>query len=163
MLPVILFFVGVVTAIVQMSLTKKTLHLTDVAEFFLDYLIPLNIGLMSLIAFVAHTFFTVKTAHMMGWEPNSPFQFEAAMANLGLGIVGILSIWIKRGFWLSTVITYVTLAFGCAWLHLAKTFNMGGSPLNYSIYLYTNDLIIPTLLLVLALIYASKHHYFKGH
>ena len=161
MLPVVLFFIAIVIAIIQMSLTKRALHLLDVAEIFLDYLIPLNIGLMSLIAFIAHAFFENKTALMIGWE-SSPFQFEVAMANLGLGVVGILSIWIKKGFWLSTVITYAILAFGCAWLHLARTLNMGNAPLNYSIYLYTNDLIIPILLLVLVFIYASRHNFFKG-
>ena len=161
MLPVILFFIAIIIAIIQIAVSKKNLHLVHVVEIFLHYMIPLNIGVMSLIAFIAHAFFSVRTALMIGWEANSPFQFEVAMANLGLGIVGILSIWLKRGFWLSTVISYVVLALGCAWLHLTMVANIGIAPLNYSIYLYANDLIIPIVLLALVLLYASRHNYFE--
>ncbi len=163
MLPVILFFTAVVVALIQISMSKKNLQMHHIIEIFLHYLIPLNIGVMSLVAFIAHAFFGAKTALMIGWAPNSPFQIEVAMANLGLGVVGIMSIWLKRGFWLSTTIMYGIFTLGCAWLHLTTVQNIGIAPLNYSIYLYANDLIFPILLLVLVFVYASKEKHFESN
>ncbi len=166
MLPVILFVVAIIAAIIHLSCRKKHRTSAKVVEVFLGYMIPLNIGAMGIICYIANAFYATETAAMMHWPVGGPFQLQMAMASLGLGIVGILSIWLRKGFWLATVLVDVIFLFGCAWVHIAFMMmqqQMGNmeTMMHGGLWLYTNDLIIPIIMLVLTLVYAGQHKFFR--
>ncbi|MBS3903706.1 MAG: hypothetical protein KGZ39_00085 [Simkania sp.] len=162
MLPLIFFLIAIVAAIIHLNCRKKSRSSSKLLELFLAYMIPLNIGIMSLIGWIAHSFYGPQTAAMMGW-PDSPFQHLLGMANLGFGLVGILSIWQRKGFWLSTIISYAVFALGCAHGHLmhAATFEYK-MHWHHGFLLFINCFFIPIVLLILSIIYSKQNKFFKN-
>ena len=45
-----------------------------------------------------------NVARSMGCPPGSPFQWEAGVAYLGWGVLGLMCPWYGRGFWLATIV-----------------------------------------------------------
>ena len=96
------FFLAILAAIfsvVQCMINKKL----DRFEIVYRWFACLPLGMTAIYAFILHAFFPDFTAAAIGWH-NSPFQFEVAMANLGFGVIAILSIYGSYGFRLATVI-----------------------------------------------------------
>src|SRR5579885_484169 len=48
------------------------------------------LGITSIYAFMMHAYFPQISASAIGWKP-SPFEFEVAVADLAIGLLGILS------------------------------------------------------------------------
>jgi len=161
MISLILFIVALIAAILHISARKKVRTTVRVVEIFLGYLIPLNIGVMSFIAFVAQAFYGRQFADMMGWEPNSAFQFEIAVVHLAFALVGFLSIWQRKGFWLSTVLTNSIFFLGCGWAHLSQLMHGMKATWHGFIFLYVNDIVVPIVLLILTFVYTAKNKFFK--
>jgi len=63
----------------------------SVSDTFLGYLFFFALGLPGIWGFIFHAFFPVLSAEFIGWQ-NSPFQFEVAVANLGMGVVGLFGL-----------------------------------------------------------------------
>jgi hypothetical protein len=57
------------------------------------------LGFSSILAFFGHTFAADEIAAYIGWMPGSPFQFEVAVANLAIGVLGISCVWLRGNFW----------------------------------------------------------------
>lgn len=77
--------------------------MTPKAEILFRWLVVLPLGVTAFYAFIMHGFFAELTATTIGWR-YSPFQFEVAMANLGFGVIALLSFKASFGFRLATVI-----------------------------------------------------------
>src|SRR3990167_8369748 len=67
------------------------------SDIFLGYLFFFAVGLTGLWGFIFHAFFPVLAAQFIGWA-NSPFQFEVAVANLGLGVVGLFGLCATKSY-----------------------------------------------------------------
>ena len=156
----IIFLISVIAAIIHLSSRKKARSNGGVIEILLSYLIPLNIGVMALIIWIVNAFYASEAAKMMGWLTNSPFQFEVAVANLGFAIVGILSIWQRKGFWLATVLANSIYVLGCAWGHY-RLFHTHTTAMHHGSFLFIDSVLIPIILLALTLMYARQNKYFK--
>lgn len=63
MLPLFLFIVALLVAIVHLSITKK--WKTSSLEVFLSYIVFFNVGVMGLLAFYSHLFMADETAKMI--------------------------------------------------------------------------------------------------
>jgi len=132
------------------SRTPRTLH--RVMELFLLYLL-IGIGISGILAYIAHVFYAANTAAYIGWPAGSPFQYEVGVANLGLGILGILCIWARRNFWLATIIINGAFAWGIAYGHVAQMIKLlNYNPGNAGIVFWI-DLLIPLITFVLFIIY----------
>ena len=133
----------------QQGLTQQYLLYVLVALVALmATLIPIG-GLM---AFLGHSFKAQEIALKIGWQP-SPFQFEVAVADLAFGVLGILCIWQRRGFWTATGIGYAVFLLGCGFGHLQDMARHGNlAPYNVGPVLWVNDLAIPVVILVLLLV-----------
>jgi hypothetical protein len=77
------------------------------ASRLLDWMLLLPVGLSFLWAGLFHVFAPQLAAASIGWEV-SPFQFEIGVADIAIGLVGILSFWRGIGF-KSAVVTYIVL------------------------------------------------------
>ena len=66
-----------------------------VIDRLLRYLFIFPLGLQGLWAFAGHVFFPEQSAAAIGW-PDSPFQLEVGMANLGIGLASLYAAF--RGF-----------------------------------------------------------------
>src|SRR5262249_16653361 len=80
----------------------RTMH--RVVGVVLLYLLVVMVGVTGVFAAYGHTAMAAKVAEEIGWPPGNPFQFEVAMANLALGVLGIMCIWKRGDFWLATII-----------------------------------------------------------
>ncbi len=60
-----------------------------VADRFARWICLVPLGLMGLWGFLGHVFFPAQAAEAIGWAP-SPFQTEVGMANLAIGVAGLV-------------------------------------------------------------------------
>ncbi|MGH2340557.1 DUF6790 family protein [Segnochrobactraceae bacterium EtOH-i3] len=110
------------------------------------------IGLEALWAALGHIAFAEQSAAAIGWAP-SPFQFEVGVANLGIGVAGVIGALVaSRGYqWGVTVVTAGFLG-GAGVGHLvqiSETGNMAAG--NAGPILYT-DFATPGLTAALLLV-----------
>lgn len=86
-----------------------------VAERFLSWLLLLAVGVDALWAGLFHVFAPHLAASFIGWQV-SPFQFEIGIADIALGIVGVMafrsSLDFKRAVVVYAVVFYVGVAIG---------------------------------------------------
>jgi len=143
--------VGVATCL-HLMLGKRPVSVSRCAEVLLLYLLMFFAGAGGLMAFLGHTFKAQEIALKIGWQP-SPFQFEVAVADLAFGVLGILCIWQRRGFWTATGIGYAVFMLGCAYGHFRDmTLHGNFSPYNVRLVLWVNDLAVPVVILLLLLV-----------
>ncbi len=107
-------------------------------------------GVGGLLGAYAHTGRAEKTAAFIGWAPGSPFQFEVGMANLALGVAGVMCLWMNPGFQAATGVIFSIFVLGAARGHLDQQKKAGNqAPGNSGIFLWLYDIIAPAAILVL--------------
>jgi hypothetical protein len=152
MFSIALFAIAVVCTFATL-VYKRERRLPESVEVFLGYVFLFVVGVMSLLAAYAHVFMGPETAHMIGWQSGSPFQFEIGMANLSYGILGVLAFWIRGRFWDACAIGWSVLLLGCFYGHLVQYYqfhNVAPYNIGYPIWFY--DLAMPVIVLI-SLIY----------
>jgi len=122
-------------------------------ELYLLYLIVFCIGVSGIAGAYFHTALAASTAEKIGWAPGSPFQFEVAMANLAVGVAGILCIWFRGYFWLATLVIASIFIYGAAYGHFVQMAKGDHAPYNSGVFLYLNDIGIPVVYDLLGLGY----------
>ena len=101
------------------------------------------------MAFIGHTVFASSTAASIGWPAGNPFQTEVAVANLAVGVLGVLCYWLRDNFWVATVIANSIFQLGAAVVHINQIVVAHNyQPNNAGIVLYT-DILVPLILIAL--------------
>jgi hypothetical protein len=67
------------------------------------YLLFFYVGLMGLLTAYAHVFRPIQTSASIGWS-TSPYEYEVGMADLTVGVLGVLCMKFRGEFWLATAI-----------------------------------------------------------
>lgn len=119
-----------------------------VIDRLLRYLLVFPVGLQGLWGFVGHVFFPAQQAAAIGW-PDSPFQFEVGVANLGVGIAALYAA--CRGFEARLAVSLAagTFLLGAGVVHIKDIVAAGNlAPGNAGPILFT-DFLTPIALLVL--------------
>jgi len=127
-----------------------TLHRT--VEIVLSHMLVLNAGVGSLLLFIGHLVRADEVARSLGWPTGTGFQKEVAFASLGLGILGVLSIWFRNDFWTATVVAFAVFYLGATWVHFTDPASRDTRS-RLSVFLYSN---IVTALLFLGLLAIHK-------
>jgi Family of unknown function (DUF6790) len=154
-----LLVLGLVVGAVHVYLDKQPRTKGRVAEIFLLWLLVISVGLTSVFAFIAHTVFADATAASIGWPAGNPFQSEVAVANLAVGILGILCYWIRGNFWIATVIGFSVWWLGDAVVHIRSiVVEANYAPNNAGVTFYL-DILVPVMLIALLVyyLYATRH------
>ena len=112
------FILGLVVGAVHLLRDKQPRTAGHVAELLLLWLLVITIGVGGLFAFLAHTVWADSTAVSIGWPTGNPFQTEVAVANLAIGVLGILCYRFRDNFWLATVIGNAVSQLGDAAGHI---------------------------------------------
>lgn len=121
---------------------------TDPHSVYLWYLTIVAIGFVSFRGFIGHMFMSDSIAGQIGWATGSPFQTELAFYSLGIGIAGLLTVWIKGQMITGLVITKVIFWYGAAYVHIEDAIvNQNYSSLNIGTPL-VNDILLPTVFLI---------------
>jgi hypothetical protein len=141
---------------------RKKLSPSKVVDIVLLNFLFILVGLSGLMAFYGHMFLSDKIAISIGWATGSPFQLEVAMTNLAFGVLGVLCIRFRDGFWLATGVGYATFLFGAAYVHINEMIVAGNyAQNNAGAVLYLGDIAIPLMILILLLLRAKLHHGIK--
>ena len=94
------------------SLFQIFLYKSSVVETLLLNCLVINVGLGNLIGFMGNSIFADEAAEYNGLPKGNPFQFEVAVANLALSVMGIASAWLRDNFWLATIVAYSIFMLG---------------------------------------------------
>ncbi|BEQ16574.1 DUF6790 family protein [Desulfoferula mesophila] len=134
----------------SMSLAPSPLTFNAGVNILIKWLLVAFPGLGGLLAAYAHTVRADKTAAFIGWQPGSPFQFEIGMANLALGVAGLMCLWMSPGFQAGTGVIFSIFALGAGRGHLDQRKELGNqAPGNSGIFVWVNDIAAPAAILVL--------------
>lgn len=105
------------------------------------------LGLSLIFAFVMHAFYSEQAASHIGWQ-TSPFQFEVAMADLALGVLGVLSFRASYGFRLATVVATAIYFWGDAIGHIYQIFEKQNYTVGNAGSWLWMDILIPVILII---------------
>ena len=152
MIFVVLAATGLVLALLHVAFQKRPRTKRGIADVLLLYFFAFPIGLGGLLGFVGHTMRAARVAASIGWPPGNPFQYEVAVANLAFGVLGLLCLRFRGGFWTATAIGWSVFMLGAAGVHLHQI-HVGQpyAPENAGAILYFN-IVAPVCLLALLVI-----------
>src|SRR6202789_2961303 len=120
MFQVIFTLIAVVGASVHLAFSpKRRSSGAAIAGTYLLYLLFFYVGLMGVLTAYAHVIRPIETSASIGWS-TSPYEYEVGMADLTVGVLGILCLWLRGNFWLATTIVYSSLILGDAVGHLRQ-------------------------------------------
>ncbi len=117
------------------------------ADELLAWLLLLSVGLQGIYTFVGHVFYPAYSAQMIGWE-DSPFQYEVGIADLTVGVLGVLAFWGNFSFRLAAAIAGIVWYWGDAVGHVRQMIVAHNfAPGNAGPWFWT-DVLVPLLLVV---------------
>jgi hypothetical protein len=148
-----IFFVvlAVLAASIQLAFSPHSRSSrAAIARTYLLYFLFIYVGLMGVLTAYGHVFRPIQTSASIGWS-TSPYEYEVGMADLTIGVLGVLCIWIRGNFWLATAIANAVWLLGDAIGHIRQmTINNNHAANNSGIFLIA-EIITPLLILFLAL------------
>lgn len=150
--PLLAWLAAVLVAIVMLLRGPRPITFRKVVGQLLRYILLFPVGIMGLWDFMGHVFFADQAAASIGWAP-SPFQFEVGMANLGIGLAGVIGAFVPSpGFRAAVGVVMLGFLGGAGIGHLIQISQTGDMAAgNAGPILYT-DFITPLSVLGLLLL-----------
>jgi hypothetical protein len=139
-----------------LGITQAVFYNSDIVESLLMNALIIIVGIGGLFSFIEHFFFPGRIAASTGWPSGNPFQSEVAMANLALGVLGILSYWIRYYFWIATVIAFSIFMLGAAYVHIREMRKAGNFSINNAVPMFIGNVGIPLILIGVLVIYILR-------
>src|ERR1700744_4339475 len=156
MFQVIFTLIAVVAASIHLALSpQRRSSRAAVAGTYLLYLLFFYVGLMGLLTAYAHVFRPLQTSASIGWS-TSPYEYEVGMADLTVGVLGILCLWIRGNFWLATAIANSVWLLGDAIGHTRQILLANNRAANNSGLFLLAEFVTPIIILAFA-IYCSRN------
>ncbi len=153
-----LFFVllVVVAASIHVAVSSRRRRSgAAIAGTYLLYFFVVYVGLMGLLTAYAHVFRPIQTSASIGWS-TSPYEYEVGMADLTVGVLGILCVWFRGNFWLATAIANAVWLLGDAVGHVRQVVIYNNHASNNSgLFLYL-EIVTPLVILLLTLYHRRK-------
>jgi hypothetical protein len=147
MLQVFFAVMALVAASVHLMLSsKRRSGAVSIVRTYLLYLLFIYVGLMGLFTAYYHVFRPVEASASIGWS-TSPYEYEVGMADLTVGVLGVLCLVFREGFWLATAIAEAVWLLGDAVGHIKQMVaNNNHAEYNSGIFLIF-ELAMPVLIL----------------
>jgi hypothetical protein len=151
MIQVFFTLVAVVAASVHVAFSPQRRRSgAAIAGTYLLYLLFFYVGLMGLLTAYAHVFRPAETSASIGWS-TSPYEYEVGMADLTVGLLGVLCVKFRGDFWLATAIANAVWLLGDAVGHIRQmTLYNNHASNNSGIFLVT-EIMMPIVILALTL------------
>ena len=121
-----------------------------IAGTYLLYLLFFYVGLMGLLTAYAHVFRPIETSASIGWS-TSPYEYEVGMADLTVGVLGVLCLKFRGNFWLATAIANAVWLLGDAVGHVRQMILENNHAANNSGIFLITEFIMPLVILCLTL------------
>src|SRR5271154_4439600 len=153
MLQVFFAVVALVAASVHLGFSaKRRRGAVTIVGTYLIYVLFIYVGLMGLFTAYYHVFRPIEASASIGWA-TSPYEYEVGMADLTVGVLGVLCLAFRDGFWLATAIANAVWLLGDAIGHIRQmTLNNNHAANNAGIFLIF-ELLMPILILALVIYY----------
>jgi Family of unknown function (DUF6790) len=163
MIGIIIALLSVLLPLVHFGCSRHPKTRGRVVHLLLLYALVLDVGVIGLVfGFIPHVFFADQAAHLIGWPPGSPFQFEVGIHDGAWGLLGFLSIWIGGSFWIATGLGWSVFMLGAAYGHLYQTLSEGNyAPYNF-LTIFSDGFIAVWLLVLLYLYYRREGFQTQG-
>ncbi|GGF87998.1 hypothetical protein GCM10007301_54910 [Azorhizobium oxalatiphilum] len=147
--PILAWALALFSATFSIQRAHQWRNFPFICERLLAELLLFPVGLLGLWAALGHIVFANQAAAAIGWAP-SPFQTEVGLANLGIGIAGLIG-YVYRDWGYRLGVSLVTGVFllGAAAGHIYQMYLTGNlAPGNAGPILYT-DVLTPLALFIL--------------
>jgi len=147
MLQVFFAVMALVAASVHLMLSsKRRSGAVSIVRTYLLHLLFIYVGLMGLFTAYYHVFRPVEASASIGWS-TSPYEYEVGMADLTVGVLGVLCLVFREGFWLATAIAEAVWLLGDAVGHIKQMVaNNNHAEYNSGIFLIF-EVAMPVLIL----------------
>jgi hypothetical protein len=120
MLQVFFAVVALVAASVHLGFSaKRRSGAATIIGTYLIYLLFIYVGLMGLFTAYYHVFRPIEASASIGWA-TSPYEYEVGMADLTVGVLGVLCLLFRAEFWLATAIADAVWLLGDAVGHIRE-------------------------------------------
>jgi 4-amino-4-deoxy-L-arabinose transferase-like glycosyltransferase len=136
----------VIIAAGQLGLDSSSRPRERRLEIFLLYLFGIGVAGSGIGGFFGHVFLSDPVAESIGWPTGNPFQLEVGMANLAVGILGIVAMSRRDGFREATAITGTVFGVGATLVHVMDVIETGNLAPGNTIQNLSN-LLRPALLI----------------
>ena len=110
---------GAASAFVHLMITGFDGGAGVICSVFLMHQFVVTFGLLGIIGFYVNVIKAGETAKKLGW-PGGPFQWKYGFSQLGLGVMGVMSIWFRGQFWLGTLVSLYVYGVSGLWSHAAE-------------------------------------------
>jgi ABC-type transport system involved in multi-copper enzyme maturation permease subunit len=156
MFQIIFVVFSVVAAFIHLALSSRSRgSKAAVVRTFLLYLLFIYVGWMGLLTAYAHVFRPAETSASIGWS-TSPYEYEVGMADLTVGVLGILCLWLRGNFWLATAIANAVWLLGDAVGHMREMALRNNHARNNSGIFLVAEIVTPIVILILALYHHAR-------
>ena len=125
----VLIVAGFVTGFIHLIAIGGFGDLPTISYYLLLHQYVVTFGLVGVIGLITNIIKADENAKSLGW-PGGPFQIKYGFSQLGLGVMGILCIWFKGGFWLGTLFNMYIYGVSGLWSHVAEMRKLGKATRN---------------------------------
>jgi hypothetical protein len=153
------FFAGLafLSGTLNLAISPKSRgNSVSIAATYLLHFLFIYVGLMGIFTAWAHVFQPVRTSASIGWA-TSPYEYEVGMADLTVGVLGVLCAWFRGNFWMATAIANAVWLLGDAIGHVRELTLHGNHAENNSGVFLGFEIAVPVILLTLA-VYTRRSH-----
>jgi hypothetical protein len=138
-----------IVAIIGATVQSRRDRETPAAEIHLLWWMVAVVGVAGLITAGYHIFDGPATAEQIGYtRGDGGFQWENAMGDLSIGVVGVMCYWFRGNFWLCAIVVQSIQYLGDAAGHIYFWMHGNTKPFNIGFPLWT-DILLPIVLWVL--------------
>jgi hypothetical protein len=120
MLQVFFAVVALVAASVHLAFSaQRRSRPATIVGTYIIYLLFIYVGLMGLFTAYYHVFRPLEASASIGWA-TSPYEYEVGMADLTVGVLGVMCLVFRDEFWLATAIADAVWLLGDAVGHIRE-------------------------------------------
>lgn len=111
--------VGVIVALIGAFVQSRRHRHRPAADIHMLWWMVLIVGVVSIIGAGYHVFDGERTAELIGYtRGDGGFQWENAMGDLAIGVVGLMAYRFRGHFWLATIVVLTIQYVGDAAGHI---------------------------------------------
>ncbi len=116
MIFLLFWIVGLISGAVDLYLKGFPGDTVQICNVLLLHQFVVTFGILGITGLFSNMIFAKQNAKACGW-PGGPFQIKYGFSQLGLGVMGVMCIWFRDGFWLGTLVSMYIYGISGLWSH----------------------------------------------
>ena len=121
---------GIIASIIHWLINGSPSSLNDLSHVLLFYQFTVTFVLLGIIGFMVNVIYADNTSKKLGW-PGGPFQIKYGFSQLGLGVLGLLTIWLRGNFWAAVIVSMYIYGLSGLWTHTEEMIKVRKLDLNH--------------------------------